>query len=91
MGRFFCDELADFFFSVAVNDCGRFVNGVGLGTRFEGTYNVDGAVYPVMGNCEPYIDYQSWNASTIQAYYDLALASMDALQVRFHHIIGVSS
>lgn len=24
--------------SLAVNDCGRFVNGVGLGTRQEGTY-----------------------------------------------------
>ena len=67
-------------FSLAVNDCGLFVNGVGLGTRYEGTY--DG--YPDrIGSCDPWLNWQSWDDATKQQYQQLALASMDALQVSF--------
>ncbi|CAO3576694.1 unnamed protein product [Absidia cylindrospora] len=37
-------------FSVATNDCGKYLNGVGLGTRYEGTLWVDGKKEPAV--CE---------------------------------------
>ncbi len=66
-------------FSNAINDCGLYVNGVGLGTRYEGNYT--GGPWPVIGSCEQWTDYQSWDASLKQDIQQFALASMDALQV----------
>lgn len=64
-------------FSLAVNDCGEFVNGVGLGTRFEGTYP---GVTTVTGSCAAFLAWQNWDDPTKQNYMQLALHSMDALQ-----------
>ncbi|KZT68170.1 glycoside hydrolase family 5 protein [Daedalea quercina L-15889] len=63
-------------FSNAINDCGLWVNGVGDGTRFEGTY--DGYAYT--GDCTPWIDYQNWDDAFKQSIEQWALASMSALQ-----------
>ena len=39
-------------FSVATNDCGKYLNGVGLGTRFEGTLQEGSSMKkPVCANC----------------------------------------
>lgn len=65
-------------FSNAVTDCGLFLNGVGLGTRYEGTY---AGVWPRMGSCVDWTDWQNYSASTKRAIRQFALASMDALQV----------
>lgn len=65
-------------FSNAINDCGLWVNGVNLGTRYEGDY--PGGPWPVIGSCEPWTDYQSWNDSMKADIQQFALASMDALQ-----------
>jgi glucan 1,3-beta-glucosidase len=62
-----------------VNDCGLFLNGVGLGTRFEGDYTPGN--FPRVGDCEPYLDWQSWTEPLKATYKQLALSSMDALQV----------
>ncbi|KAI8099774.1 glycoside hydrolase superfamily [Halteromyces radiatus] len=35
-------------FSVATNDCGKYLNGVGLGARYEGTLEVDGKKLPAV-------------------------------------------
>ena len=73
-------------FSNAVNDCGLYVNGVGLGTRYEGTYP---GYTDVIGSCsgDGWLAWQSWNSSTKQDYMNFALSSMDALQVRLlYHI-----
>jgi glucan 1,3-beta-glucosidase len=67
-------------FSNAINDCGLFVNGVNLGTRFEGTYQLDGP-WPKQGDCEPWTDYQSWTPAMKKDIMTFAMASMDALQV----------
>lgn len=66
-------------FSLAVNDCGLYVNGVGLGTRYEGTYTP--GTWPKIGSCDPWLDWESWDAPTKANYKKLALSSMDALQV----------
>jgi aryl-phospho-beta-D-glucosidase BglC (GH1 family) len=65
-------------FSNAVTDCGLFVNGVGVGTRYEGTYTP--GTWPVVGSCTPWTDWQSWNSTMKSDIEQFALASMDALQ-----------
>jgi glucan 1,3-beta-glucosidase len=63
--------------SYAVNDCGLYVNRVGSGTRYEGTY--DG--HPVIGDCtaDGWLDYRTWDATIKDSLRSLALSSMDAL------------
>jgi aryl-phospho-beta-D-glucosidase BglC (GH1 family) len=67
-------------FSNAINDCGLFVNGVGLGARYDGTYT-SGGPWPVVGSCGPWMDYTTWDQSLKDSTKQFALASMDALQV----------
>ncbi|KAG9318334.1 glycoside hydrolase family 5 protein [Chiua virens] len=64
-------------FSNAVTDCGLWVNGVGLGARYEGTYT---GSWPVIGSCDTWTDWQTWNATMKTGIMNFALASMDALQ-----------
>jgi len=77
-------------FSNAVTDCGLWVNGVGLGTRYEGNYTGGGAA---VGSCTPWNDFQSWNTTMKTDIMNFALASMDALQNWFFWTwkIGASS
>lgn len=67
-------------FSNAVTDCGLWVNGVGQGVRYDGTY-VAGS-FPDLGSCTPWTDWQNYNSAMKTAIKNFALASMDALQVR---------
>jgi glucan 1,3-beta-glucosidase len=62
--------------SNAVTDCGLYVNGVGLGTRYEGTYP---PVSKVTGDCTEWTDYQKWSTSKKADVKRFAMASMDAL------------
>lgn len=66
-------------FSNAVTDCGLFLNGVNLGTRYEGTYT--SGTWPSQGSCTPWTDWQNYTPDTKAAIKQFALASMDALQV----------
>ncbi|KAJ7491298.1 exo-beta-1,3-glucanase [Mycena latifolia] len=67
-------------FSNAVTDCGLYVNGVGQGVRYEGTYT-SGGPWPDLGNCDTdWLDYPNWDNATKTAYKTFAMASMDALQ-----------
>ncbi|KAF7360227.1 Glycoside hydrolase [Mycena venus] len=85
-GALFNNTMRDFGFIVAgefsnaVVDCGLYVNGVNLGTRYEGTYTLDGQ-HPNLGNCTTdWLDYENWDDTTKAAYKTLAKSSMDALQ-----------
>ncbi|EJT96816.1 glycoside hydrolase [Dacryopinax primogenitus] len=62
--------------SVAPNDCGLWVNGVGLGNRVEGTYPGSTAV----GNCTTSDAWEEWDADYKAGLMGIALSSMDALQ-----------
>ncbi|KAG8998556.1 hypothetical protein FRB94_006766 [Tulasnella sp. JGI-2019a] len=64
-------------FSNAINDCGTYVNGVGLGTRFEGTFA--GWTQPSQGNCSTWTDYQNYSQQTKDDIKSFAMASMDSL------------
>jgi len=66
--------------SVAINDCGYWVNGVGLGNRVEGSYPGSTAV----GNCSTFDAWESWDAGFKTGLNDLALSTMDALQNWFY-------
>ncbi|KAJ6606478.1 exo-beta-1,3-glucanase [Mycena vulgaris] len=67
-------------FSNAVTDCGLYVNGVGQGVRYEGTYINDGP-WTKLGDCDTdWLDYPNWDSATKNAYKKFAQASMDALQ-----------
>lgn len=66
--------------SLAINDCGLNVNGVGDGTRFEGTYV--GNDKPAAGTCPPWNEWETWTDDTKAGLKQFALVQMDALQVR---------
>jgi glucan 1,3-beta-glucosidase len=68
-------------FSAAVNDCGHWVTGVGLGTRFEGTY--DGFEGRGIGQCDYWNDYRLWDDATKQTMLTYVSGAMDALQNYF--------
>lgn len=65
-------------FSLATNDCGLFVNGVNLGTRYEGTFT--GGPTTATGSCDQWNNWQSWNNDTKSQLKQFALSSMDSLQ-----------
>jgi len=65
--------------SLAVTDCGKWVNGVGQGTRYEGDYVLDPS-FKRVGSCDPWTDWQNYDQATKDGMKTLALASMDALQ-----------
>jgi glucan 1,3-beta-glucosidase len=64
--------------SNAVTDCGLWVNGVNLGTRYEGNYT--GSTTRI-GSCEPWNDWQSYSTAMKSQLKTFAEASMDALHV----------
>ncbi len=67
-------------FSNAVTDCGLWLNGVNLGTRYEGTFAGGGAR---VGDCEEWTDWTKYSQQTKTDMKNFALSSMDALQVNF--------
>ena len=62
--------------SLAINDCGLFLNGVGLGNRFDGTF----AGSTAAGSCQEILDWPNWSDATKASYLQIALSSFDALQ-----------
>lgn len=75
--------------SLAINDCGYWINGVGSGTRYEGTL----AGYKgTIGNdgpngCDGWDNFEAWDDARKEDFKQLALSSMDALQVRFSPLL----
>jgi len=81
--------------SLAVNDCGLYLNGVGQGSRYAGT--LDGYDGPTSGlgadACDSWNDYQSWNETMKEDFIQFAYSTMDALQHWFFWTwkVGASS
>jgi len=68
--------------SLAINDCGLYVNGVNQGTRYEGTLaGYTGSIGNITGGCNYWNDWQSWTPEMKSDFEQLALSTMDALQV----------
>jgi glucan 1,3-beta-glucosidase len=69
-------------FSLAITDCGTFVNGVDLGTRYEGDYkDPDGTQWSRTGSCDRWVKWQNWDDTFKKAMNQFAQASFDSLQV----------
>jgi glucan 1,3-beta-glucosidase len=68
--------------SLAINDCGKWINGVGNGARWDGTIN---GGPNTRGNgtnsCADWNNYKNWSDDRKANFIDFALHSMDALQV----------
>ncbi|KAG8838001.1 hypothetical protein FRC18_006834 [Serendipita sp. 400] len=62
--------------SHAINDCGLYVNAVGRGTRYEGTFETT----TVLGSCDTWNDHTTWDQSTKDSLRQMSLSTMDALQ-----------
>ncbi|KAJ9122334.1 hypothetical protein QFC22_001755 [Naganishia vaughanmartiniae] len=63
--------------SVAWNDCGHWLNEVGKGSRYDGTY--PGYEDKKIGDCTVWNDDSQWNASVIAAYTDMMSGTQDSL------------
>ncbi|KAG8955546.1 hypothetical protein FRC03_011098 [Tulasnella sp. 419] len=64
-------------FSNAINDCGTYVNGVGIGTRYEATF--PGYSGARQGDCSRWTDWTKYTDQDKADIKEFALASMDAL------------
>lgn len=82
-GQSFNGSLSNFGITIAgewalsFNDCGKWLNGVGTGSRWEGTF--DGYTGPTGGDCDEWTDYANYDNQTRQEIYKFAQSSMDAL------------
>lgn len=74
-------------YSLAINDCGQWINNIGAGTRFDGTYPTPAAPdhtnFPAVGSCAPWADYTTWSAATKNSLMALTDSSQDAMQNSF--------
>lgn len=69
--------------SLAVNDCGPFLNNVGTGSRYDGTWVAPGSpagTTPAagIGSCDQWNNWDSYPTATKQSFVQLALGNMDA-------------
>ncbi|KAG7085336.1 hypothetical protein E1B28_002902 [Marasmius oreades] len=68
--------------SLGINDCGLFLNGVDEGVRYEGRYVPDPS-FKRVGSCDQWTDYESYTDATKKEILSFVLANMDALQNYF--------
>ncbi|SCV67335.1 BQ2448_5981 [Microbotryum intermedium] len=71
--------------SLAINDCGKWLNNVGNGNRYDGTYyipntNATKPQYAGVGSCDPWNDYTTWNASIKQGLELVATGHISAFR-----------
>lgn len=73
-------------FSLAINDCGLFVNNVGAGTRYEGTFpnaaNPD-PQFKRLGSCTQWLDDGLWTSEIKSAFADLTQTQQDVMRNSF--------
>lgn len=65
-------------FSLAPNDCGLFVNGVGVGIRYDGTYGQEFTTK--YGDCKQWDDWENYSDSTKTNLHRFATVQMDSLR-----------
>ncbi|GAA5941415.1 glycoside hydrolase family 5 protein [Sporobolomyces koalae] len=70
--------------SLAINDCGKWLNNVGNGQRYDGTYYVPGnttaPAFAAVGSCDEWNDWENWNSTVKGGLKLVAEAHMDALR-----------
>ncbi|KAF9256137.1 glycoside hydrolase [Marasmius fiardii PR-910] len=68
--------------SLGINDCGLYLNGVDEGVRYEGRYVPDPTIKAV-GSCDQWTDWENYSDETKGELKTFVLNSMDALQNYF--------
>lgn len=70
--------------SLAIDDCGKWLNNIGIGQRYDGTYynshRTTAPAFVAVGSCDPWNDYTTWNASTEAGLHMVAGGHMSALR-----------
>lgn len=69
--------------SLAINDCGKWLNSIGNGARYDGTYFTPGTTdfpYEGVGNCDEWNDWESWDQARIDGLNLVARAHMDSMR-----------
>ncbi|KAI5479242.1 glycoside hydrolase family 61 protein [Pseudohyphozyma bogoriensis] len=68
--------------SLAVNDCGKWLNNVGNGYRYNGTYYIPGnttaPVYAGIGSCDQWNNWDTWTSDTKNGFQQIAQSHQDA-------------
>ncbi|OJT09588.1 hypothetical protein TRAPUB_13965 [Trametes pubescens] len=75
--------------SLGINDCGLWLNGVDLSARYNGTFMLGN--YPKVGDCSEYTDYMQYDDTWKVSMKQFALQSMSALQNWFFWTWKVSN
>ncbi|KAK4049288.1 hypothetical protein OIV83_004225 [Microbotryomycetes sp. JL201] len=79
--RFGFSQAAEW--SLAINDCGKWLNNVGNGQRYEGTYVTPGTStrpFEGLGSCDDWTNYPAWSDDRKQGLMQVAMAHMDAFR-----------
>ncbi|KAI5480349.1 glycoside hydrolase family 61 protein [Pseudohyphozyma bogoriensis] len=70
--------------ALAVNDCGKWLNNVGNGYRYNGTYYIPGNTtapeFAGIGSCDPWNDYATFSNETKTSFQQVAQSHMDAFK-----------
>ncbi|GAA6064426.1 hypothetical protein JCM10212_001201 [Sporobolomyces blumeae] len=70
--------------SLAINDCGKWLNNVGNGQRYDGTYYIPGnttaPAFAAVGSCDSWNDWENWSDDTKSGLKLVAESHMDALR-----------
>ncbi|KAL8277511.1 hypothetical protein RQP46_010066 [Phenoliferia psychrophenolica] len=69
--------------SLAINDCGKWINNVGNGARFDGTYYAPGTTtleFKAAGSCDVWNDWEDYTPAIKAGLQQVAEGHMDALQ-----------
>lgn len=61
---------------LATNDCGQYINAVGKGAVYDGSYNGTGTG-TVHGSCVPFLDYENYTDEFKNEMKMMALSYMD--------------
>lgn len=72
--------------SLAINDCGKWLNNVGNGQRYEGTYRVPGTgdrPFEGIGQCEQWTDYTQFDQARKDGLRMVYNGHVDAFRVSF--------
>ncbi|KAI8443758.1 glucan 1,3-beta-glucosidase [Phakopsora pachyrhizi] len=74
-------------YSLAINDCGLWLNNIGVGSRYDGTYPNSTAPdlknFPAVGTCDFWKNYLAWGPDVKESIADLAFSAQDAMQNSF--------
>lgn len=74
-------------FAAALTDCAKWVNGVGFGARYDGSYVNQGQTSSYIGSCANNEDISSWSEERKQNTRRFVEAQLDAFEMRGGWII----